>query len=142
MTPDRRRWTEAMIAKWSARVAELEDHPEPSSSTVMRSTFLADVVADLRRRLAIAGPAPTATAVALDALQAHLAAAMPRTGVGGVLLNAGAIMAATRRQLQARLGLAVEDAPEDRRPRWHSAPERPPEHDPEPFVAGPQLELI
>lgn len=144
MTPDCRRWTEAMIAQWSARATVLQDDPAATSAQLLRASCLEDIVRDLRARLA-ASPEPSADEARIAALEASLARLQPYLHPEyQIMFNHGAIMDSVRWSIEDKLGRQRSSATgrQVERPRWHDAPITPPANDPEPFTAGEQMGLF
>ncbi|MHA3791469.1 hypothetical protein [Sphingomonas sp. YL-JM2C] len=144
MRPDCRRWTERMIAQWSARAAALQEDPEASAATLLRAACLEDLVRDLRRRLA-ASPEPTAEEALRAEWRAALAVIQPyRHPAYGIMFNQGEIMDRLRWRYEDRLGLPRSAATGrwQSRPKWANAPIAPPAADPAPFTAGPQMDMF
>ncbi|MBP8233114.1 MAG: hypothetical protein KAY22_12475 [Rhizorhabdus sp.] len=134
-----------MIVQWSHRAEQLLEDPAVSSAQAMRATSLQDIVRDLKRRLAAAGPPPTADEARLQELEASLACLQPYMHpVYKMMFNNGPITAAVRASIERRLGREPAEvvplsAP---RPRWLDAPIEPPALDPEPFTPGPQMDMF
>ena len=155
MTPDHRAWTEAMIAQWSARAAVMQEDPQATAGQLLRAACLEDVVARLRRLLAASPPpAPISPDEARIAqLEADQLACRPYLHpVYRIMFNEGPIMARVRANILTKLGRDDEAAElraaadEMDRSKGRARPTdivmAPPANDPEPFTAGPQMDMF
>lgn len=147
MTPDCRRWTEQMAERWAARAELLQDDPGASASQLLRAACLEDIVADLRRRLAASPPPAVLSAddARIAGLEERLARLQPYMHpTYRIMFNTGPIMAEVRAGIEAQLGRApsVEVSVAPARPKWIDAPLTRPANDPEPFMAGPQMDMF
>ena len=138
MTPDCRRWTEQMLRHCRDRAARIRQEAPDCPAARTRAACLDGLAEDFARRLDHAAPAPAVAPVRDCTLERRLEASQPYMHPEyGIMFNNGPIMAAVRRSIEAQLGLApatLSQAP--------AGAAGPPQHDPAPFTAGPQLGLF